>query len=148
MTGTLRALTIRQPYAERIVHGTKRVENRTRPIAVRGMLLIHAAAQPHERFRGKPMGHLPSSAIVGAAQLVGSHNAETCQSHALCYDAGGEYAAPGAPPVHHWMLDDVIAFDDADVVRDVRGMLGIWTLTEPTMIGRVRLALEAAGHAR
>jgi hypothetical protein len=149
----LRALTIRQPYASRITHGRKRVENRSKPISTRGLILIHAAAAPHQRFAGKPMP-LPLSAIIGAAQLVGSHNAETCGGR--CAEIGGEYLGdalneipphltPQAlPPIHHWELRDVVAFQDADVVRDVRGMLGLWTVTNPSTAGLVRLALEGA----
>lgn len=41
----MRALTIRQPWAGRIAHGDKRVENRTWGTAYRGLLLVHAGAQ-------------------------------------------------------------------------------------------------------
>jgi len=157
MPADLRALTVRQPYASRITHGRKRVENRSRGISTRGLILIHAAAAPHDRFRGQPMAHLPLSAIIGAAQLVGSHNAETCGGR--CADAGGEYLGdalneipphltPRAlPPIHHWELQDVVAFQDADVVHGVRGMLGLWPVTNPSTAGLVRLALEGARHA-
>lgn len=38
----MRCLTVRQPWAWAIIHGTKRIENRSRPIHYRGPLLIHA----------------------------------------------------------------------------------------------------------
>lgn len=38
----MKALTICQPYAEMIVRGEKRVENRTWPTKYRGLLYIHA----------------------------------------------------------------------------------------------------------
>jgi ASCH domain len=144
------ALTIRQPYAWRVVHGSKTVENRTRPTQVRGRVLIHAGAQPHEHFRGKPMEHLPMSAIVGAVQLVGSHPASACVTSGRCIDRGALVLDDGTTmvhdeqgrSVHHWELGDAIAFSDADVVRDVRGALGFWQVTTPSTVGLVRLALE------
>jgi hypothetical protein len=140
-----RALTVRQPFAWRIVHGTKRVENRTRPIQTRGLILIHAGAQPHDLFRGKPMDHLRFSAIVGAVHIVGSHHASTCGG--TCRDIGGMY--PGDPGyafyehVHHWELADAVAFDEGDVVPDVRGALGLWE-PEPSHAYLASLALDAA----
>ncbi|MFF2305893.1 hypothetical protein ACFVVP_25680 [Streptomyces sp. NPDC058128] len=50
MATTFRALTVRQPYADAIALGTKRCENRSRPIpraAVGASILIHAAQQSH-----------------------------------------------------------------------------------------------------
>ncbi|OKJ45971.1 hypothetical protein AMK27_40010 [Streptomyces sp. CB02009] len=50
MATTSRAFTARQPYADVIVLGTKRCENRSRPIpraAVGASILIHAAQQSH-----------------------------------------------------------------------------------------------------
>ena len=40
------ALTVRQPWAWAIVHGPKRVENRTRPTSQPGCILIHAGRSP------------------------------------------------------------------------------------------------------
>jgi len=36
-------ISIRQPWAHLIVHGSKRIENRTWPTKIRGPVLIHAA---------------------------------------------------------------------------------------------------------
>ena len=48
----MKALTIRQPWADAIVHGTKRTENRTWKTTHRGPVLIHAgvAYDPMGRF--------------------------------------------------------------------------------------------------
>lgn len=141
----MKALTVRQPFAWRIVHGTKTIENRTRPIQTRGRILIHAGAQPHELYRGRPMDHLPMSALVGAVQIVGSHNAETCAGR--CLDAGGMYPGGGVYPadavVHHWELAGAVAFDDSDVVPNVRGALGLWD-PDPSSAYLARVALDAA----
>lgn len=132
-----RCLTVRQPFASRIVHGTKTIENRSRATSVRGRILIHAGAQTHDLFAGMPMTHLPSSALIGTAQLVGCHPSTECGDR--CSDGGGfrtgEYplGVPGSPrPASipevwwHWEFTDAVAFDDSDVVRGVRGALGFW----------------------
>lgn len=147
MTGAAPVLTVRQPYASRIVQGTKRIENRTRAIQTRGLILIHAGAAVHDRFRGRPMSHLPMGAVIGAVQLVGSHNADTCRISQRCADIGGEYPLAGDPPVHHWELSDPIAFDDSDVVP-AKGKLGLWRLETPSDEHLVSIALEAARRAR
>jgi hypothetical protein len=69
---TIKALTICQPYAELILRGDKRVENRTWPTKYRGPLLIHAGkgtswlgAGDRLRYPGMSFG-----AIVGVARLT------------------------------------------------------------------------------
>ena len=85
---SVRAITVRQPWAWAIAHGGKDVENRTRNIAggYRGPVAIHAgltpdtAAQPHW-----PLGDLiprvawrTRGAVVAVADLVDVHDDETC----------------------------------------------------------------------
>ena len=77
----MRALSIQQPWAYCITHGSKRVENRTWSTAYRGPLLIHAgkryqtgmgalihADSPEVDVEG--MLHAPRGAIVGVCRLV------------------------------------------------------------------------------
>jgi hypothetical protein len=52
----MKAITVRQPWAELIASGAKRVENRTWRTRYRGPLLIHAAK--------------PTGAIVATADLI------------------------------------------------------------------------------
>lgn len=141
----MKALTVRQPFAWRIVNGTKTIENRTRPISTRGRILIHAGATPHTLYAGKPMDHLRFSALVGAVQIVGSHNAATCGDR--CLDRGGMYPGGGVYPesavVHHWELADAVAFDESDVVPRVAGSLGLWEV-EFRHEHLARLAFDAA----
>lgn len=61
------ALSIRQPWAGRIVSGRKDVENRTWTTTYRGPVLIHAGKQP-DREEDGPYGEL--GGIVGVAELV------------------------------------------------------------------------------
>src|SRR5262245_275091 len=69
----LRALSIRQPYAELILRGLKDVENRSWETKHRGRLLIHAAAaqvdhQEMDRW-GFAVEDLPRGALVGVVDL-------------------------------------------------------------------------------
>jgi hypothetical protein len=83
----LRAISIRQPYAELIVQGVKDVENRSWSTKHRGPLLIHASAQvdawamQHHGFGGAA---LPRGALVGAVDLVD-----------CTHERGSEWHVPG-----------------------------------------------------
>ncbi len=71
----MKALSIRQPYAEQILRGTKRVEYRSQPTKFRGRFYIYAAktAGPAAEFAslGVEPGDLPTGVVVGTAELVG-----------------------------------------------------------------------------
>jgi tetratricopeptide (TPR) repeat protein len=78
---SLRCLSIRQPDAWLVVIGLKDVENRTRPIRIRGTILIHAGRdrkgldaflQEHSDLRIDP-SWFPLGAIIGSVDL------EDCQ---------------------------------------------------------------------
>jgi hypothetical protein len=70
----MRALTICQPYAELILRGLKRVENRTWSIDYRGAILIHAG-QSKKFFTadnyGIGLAEMDFGAVVGVAQVRG-----------------------------------------------------------------------------
>jgi hypothetical protein len=67
------ALSIRQPWANLIIRGSKDVENRTRATPYRGPILIHASktldTAAMEYFALKPH-QVATGAIIGAARLV------------------------------------------------------------------------------
>jgi hypothetical protein len=68
------ALSIRQPYVEQIMRGSKRVEYRSMLTHVRGRVLIYASLKPGpvEQFRKLQMqpGDLPTGVIVGSVEIV------------------------------------------------------------------------------
>jgi len=67
----MRAVTIRQPWAELIVRGEKDVENRSWRTRHRGPLLIHAGAQTHRKSfakHGVP-DDADRSAIIGIVEV-------------------------------------------------------------------------------
>jgi hypothetical protein len=69
--GTLRALSIKQPYPHHIFHDGKDVENRDWPTKGRGWFLVHAGVSKSELDRDdeREMA-MPRGGIVGAARIV------------------------------------------------------------------------------
>ena len=119
----IKALTIRQPWADAIVHGTKRTENRTRPTKYRGTVLIHAGLTGDRNavLAGIPVGPDVRGHIIGTAQLVGCHPGMGC-----CAPWGRMQSSRFEPPLWHWELADVTALT-APV--PAKGQLGLWNPT-------------------
>jgi hypothetical protein len=70
----VRAISIRQPYAEMILRGIKRVEFRSRPTNLRERVHLYAALTPGalkdwKALRVSP-GELRTGAIVGSVEIV------------------------------------------------------------------------------
>ena len=70
----MRALSIRQPYAEQILRGVKTVEYRTRPTRIIGELFyIYAACKPGDMAAfaevGCAPGELPTGLLIGVAAV-------------------------------------------------------------------------------
>jgi hypothetical protein len=115
----MKALTIKQPWADAIAHSTKRTENRTWTTRYRGPLLLHAGASydPMGRFVITDWDELTSwpdyrGAIIATADLVGIHFADCC-------------CTPwGEPDVYHWQLDNVYALPEPVLTK---GRLQLWT---------------------
>jgi len=104
----MKALTVRQPWAELIIRGRKDVENRTRRTNHRGLLAIHAGLgfDEHEpRVRG-PFDH---SAIIGVVTVVD------------CIQ--GSKSPWALKEQWHWLLSDAIRLSKP---IPYRGKLGLW----------------------
>jgi ASCH domain len=70
----MRALRIRQPYAEQILRGTKKGEYRGRPTSIRERVYIDASMTPGqvedwEEINIKP-GDLPTGVLVGTVEIT------------------------------------------------------------------------------
>ena len=79
----MRAITIRQPWAELIVRGAKDVENRSWRTNHRGPLLIHAGAQAYRKSfarHGVP-DDAERSAIIGIVEVVDCKQERTSEWH-------------------------------------------------------------------
>ena len=93
---TIKALTVRQPWAWAIISGRKRVENRSWSTRVRGRIAIHSSQQPERDWR-RLAGMLedaatwnacresPNGAILGTVELVD------------CVGESDDYAFVGGP---------------------------------------------------
>lgn len=69
--GPLRALSIRQPWAELILRGEKDVENRSRPTKHRGPLVVHASGTPNKEAMAEyGFDALPMGCLVGIVDVV------------------------------------------------------------------------------
>lgn len=70
-SGSIRALSIKQPYPHHIFHDGKDVENRDWPTNGRGWFLVHAGVSKSEidRHDEREMA-MPRGGIVGAARIV------------------------------------------------------------------------------
>ncbi|MDI3390159.1 hypothetical protein QIS99_28795 [Streptomyces sp. B-S-A8] len=109
---SVRALTIRQPWAGAITHLGKHCENRSTRIHYRGLLLVHAAkltAGPtlvRQVRRMDPELPLPLQAVIGTARVAGCHRARYTEQGDVCCRPWGE---PGTADslVWHWELSNV-----------------------------------------
>jgi len=92
-------LTVKQPWAWSIIHAGKDIENRSRAIRYRGLLLIQAGQRyaPEGDTWVKNLGidlpdDLPTGCIIGSVQVTGSFQRSSSR-----------WAMPG---YHHWQLTD------------------------------------------
>jgi hypothetical protein len=130
----MKCLTIRQPFASNIVHGRKRVENRSRDTALRGLIAIHAGLRPHDyaphsTHAGIRDGSIPAGSIVGTVHLVGTHRAGGAECARQGCDAEngalfpGDLSEPAEKPILHWELEAPRPF--ATPLKHA-GQLGFW----------------------
>ncbi|MEV8628573.1 hypothetical protein [Streptomyces sp. NPDC051079] len=124
----MRALTVRQPYADAIVWGGKTTENRIRPLSAFHLgtrILIHAAKAPHaSNVTAADLGleHAPDvrGAIIGTGILDSCHQSS----------ADGCCSPWGMMSFWHWTLRDVQPLPQPVAVN---GHLGLWTLPEAAL---------------
>lgn len=140
----MKALTIRQPWADAIVHGEKRTENRTRLTHMRGPVLIHAGATTYaavgrlaiEEITGTdPDTAWPGKrgAVIAVATITGCHIADGC-----CRPWGQTETRRSEPWIYHWTLTDVVALPEP---VPAKGQLGFWTPT-PDVLAAVQQQIE------
>lgn len=143
----MRAITIRQPWAQLIAEGSKDVENRTWSTRWRGPLLIHAGLQydvlatlpenlddetARRAREAVQRGHDRRGAFVGVVQLRGMTGPQS------------QHRSPWALDHHHrWELAEPIALDE---IVHAGGHQGLWMPSErelqrvETVLNRMKLA--------
>lgn len=141
----MRALTVRQPYADAIAHGTKRIENRTRALPARHVgvpVLLHAGKELHASgitaaslhsmayVTGDPTA--PSwpdarSALLAVIRFTGSHR---CADVHWCCKPWGQVETKQHPEVWHWEIAEVTCLKEP---VPASGALGFWTPTDDVL---------------
>ena len=157
----VRAITVRQPWAEAIADGVKLVENRSSgfPKNHRGLVLLHAAQEWSERgrrdprilgvwsdqrlyalrhevaWRKRPPHPFRSSAVVAVMEVVDIHPSAGC-----CKPWGEDTYPPAnpkaSPPgqVTHLVFEDVRRLTSP---VPASGALGLWK-PDPELVAAVR----------
>jgi len=139
----VKALTLHRPWSDAIVHGTKRVENRTwrPPCADLGTMIAIHAGKTWAADSLWPEGDRPRvpedspTGIVGVARLIGW--VRTADSYgAIEYEGTWALTAAGARAAVEsgWYVPGCIGWVLANVVPipavDCRGRQGLWTVPE------------------
>lgn len=120
---TVRVLTVRQPHAYLLIHGSpnagiKDVENRAKPTKYRGTLLIQASARVDQTAYAEyiadgiklpAMGALITGAIIGSVQVTG-----------CIRDSRSRWAIPG---YWHWLTAQPRT---ADPIIPIKGQLSMY----------------------
>ncbi|MBI4021038.1 MAG: ASCH domain-containing protein [Candidatus Aenigmarchaeota archaeon] len=137
----MKALSIKQPFAELILQGRKTIELRTWTTAFRGAFLIHASRAPDrkamERFG---FSALPCGAILGKARLVAVKKYVSEQDHRADHS---RHLATSAWGTYGFVLEDVQRIEPLDA----RGRLGFWEAGPSPKITRLSAFAEGKlGH--
>lgn len=70
----MRALSVRQPYAEQILRGKKKIEYWSRPTNIRERVYIYASLTPGDPQDFKKMkmqpGDFPTGVLVGTVEII------------------------------------------------------------------------------
>ena len=78
----MKALSLKQPYAELVVSGKKKIELRNWSTKFRGEFLVHASKMPDvEAMKRFGFNNLPLGGIVGKADLVDVKRYENEENH-------------------------------------------------------------------
>jgi hypothetical protein len=126
---SVKALTVKNPWAWAIIHGGKDVENRSRPTKHRGQLYIHAGkgwAQEGIQFLRRRNVHTASGftdagKVIGTVDLVDCHHADDCGQ----FHKAGTCSEWAMTDHYHWVLANprplACPFPET-------GKLGLWNL--------------------
>jgi len=142
--GRVRVLTVRQPHAHLLIHGSpsagvKDVENRSRPTSYRGTLLIQASAKVDraafadyitEGVQLPPAEALVTGAIIGSVQVTG-----------CVRESRSRWAIPG---YWHWLTAVAACSRPGHPAQgtavDVRRAIRLGGMLPPARLGAVRVA--------
>jgi hypothetical protein len=133
----MKALTVKQPWAQLICAGIKTVENRTWKTNFRGRVLIHASISKKEnwyslsvpqlkslkntRVEDFKVSEFPHGAIIGSVEIVDcdiNHPSIWAKKSTIAY------SFENIPPIYNWILANPVLFDKP--IENVKGKLSFW----------------------
>lgn len=137
----MRALTVRQPYADAIAWGPKRIENRTKPLPQKYIgvpVLLHSGKELHAskvtavdlaQVTGTRITDWPGarSAILASIRFRGAHR---CADVHWCCRPWGQVETRAHPEVWHWEIDEVTRLDES---VPASGALGFWNVPDDVL---------------
>jgi len=139
----VRALTVRQPYADAIAWGQKKIENRTIPLPAKYIgvpVMLHAGKEPHaSKLTAKDLADITGcqgtsawpdtrSAILAVIRFKDFHPADG--SVHWCCRPWGQVPTAQHPKVWHWEIGEVTRLDEP---VPASGALGFWTPDDDTL---------------
>lgn len=108
----IKAITLKQPWADLVVSGVKNIENRTWKTAHRGTLAIHAS-RTHDQSVANDykdvLSYAPLQCIVGVVDIID-----------VIHNATSKWAIPGH---YHWVLGNPRMLC---LPIPMKGNLGLW----------------------
>ncbi len=120
----MKALSLKQPFAELILSGKKTIEVRKWNTKFRGKFLIHASKVPDSKSMKKfGFTKLPTGMILGEAELVDVKIYETPEQHKKDKD---KHLADSTWGKYGFILKNVKRIEPIAA----RGMLGFWEFRE------------------
>jgi hypothetical protein len=139
----MKALSVKQPWADAIAHGEKRTENRSRPAPAKHIgtrILLHSSGAPDRHAVlpasfdiGRLYGVVPlgaRGAILGVATLASCHRSgDGCSDNCATW---------GEAQAFHWKLADIVALPEP---VPAKGALGFWQPT-PDVLDAVQRQIE------
>ncbi len=120
----MKTLSIRQPWANLIVHGIKDIENRTWKTNFRGVIYIHAPGKDDSnnivmgddrvseihKYGVHSVVNRPTSSIIGTVEIVDCiKDSKSIWADHDCW---------------HWVLKDPIIFRPP--IKNIKGKLSLW----------------------
>jgi ASC-1-like (ASCH) protein len=116
----MKALSVKQPFAELIVSGKKRVELRKWNTKFRGVFLVHASKVPDkEAMEGFGFSELPLGCVVGKAEIV---NVKKYSDEEDLKRDKGLHLANGGWGLFGFVLENVRRVNEIPC----KGKLGFW----------------------
>jgi predicted transcriptional regulator len=123
----MKALSLKQPFAELILQGRKTIELRKWNTKFRGEFLIHASKSPASEFMNKfgfEENSLPTGAILGKAKLVDVKHYDNEEEFKKDKD---KHLASSDWGQYGFILKDVKRFDKP---IQAKGSLNFWNFEE------------------